>query len=161
MGEILGEQTALGAHALGIVAVGSGIEAVEPVRQHRGRGQVVLQGGTVGTDVHTVGQSAHHEHALHLLGQPLQQLGHHGTSVVGDAARAHHAERVAGVARHMSLHEELRRGILTVGQQLRIVGIGQGEYAHPVFLAVVRFLLRTVEGFAAGIGVVYEACQPF
>ena len=61
----------------------------------------------------------------------------------------------------MSLHEELRRGIPTVGQQLRIVGIGQGEYAHPVFLAVVRFLLRTVEGFAAGIGVIYQACQPF
>ena len=87
----------------------------------------------MGADVHTVGQSAHHEH----LGAPLAQFGHEAAyevlSVDGASARAYDTHHTACVEVGRAFVVEHQGCVVTLLEALRVVVIGQGEDTDAVF----------------------------
>ena len=96
-GGVLGEESAAVEHACGGVAMGGGVEGVEPVGEYAYGGQLVVEGCAVCVDVGAVGESADDEE----VGIPACELCadglHHVASLVGAAACADNAEYMGGV----------------------------------------------------------------
>ena len=113
-------------HVAGGVAVGRGIEGVEPVRQDADCVEVVVECGTVGADVDPIGESAHDEG----IGEGFGQFGAAafavGFAVGGDAPRTHDRHDVACIEIGCAAIVDDGGGVRAFGESTRIVVGAEG-----------------------------------
>jgi len=151
-GDVLGEESAVEEHVAGGVAVRGGVEGVEPVRQDADGVEPVVEGGAVGVDVDTVGESAHDEG----IGEGFGQFGAAafavGFAVGGDASRAHDRHDVARVEIGRAAIVDDGGGIRTFGQAPGIVVGAEGEGADVVAPAELEFVGCPRQGFFSTFG---------
>ena len=96
---VLGEESATLGHLRSDITMCRWVYAVETMGKHAYRGEVVLEGSTVGADVDAVGQSADDEHIGNLGSQVAHEALAEVAPIVGALAcayDAHHATRVEG-----------------------------------------------------------------
>ena len=158
-GDVLGEETAVEEHVAGGIAVGGGVEGVEPVRQDADCVEVVVECGTVGVDVDPIGESAHDEG----IGQGFGQFGTAafavGLAVGGDAPRAHDGHDMPRVEIGCAAIVDHGGGIGAFGESARIVVGAEGEGADVVAPAELEFVGCPTQGFFSALGEeLYELC---
>ena len=151
-GDVLGEESAVTEHVAGGVAVGRGIESVEPVRQDADGVEPVVEGGAVGVDVDPIGESAHDEG----IGEGFGQFGTAafavGFAVGSDAPCAHDGHDVACIEIGRAAIVDDGGGIGTFGQAPGIVVGAEGEGADVVAPAELEFVGCPTQGLFSTFG---------
>lgn len=151
-GDVLGEETAVQEHVAGGVTVGGGIEGVKPMRQDTDSVEAVVEGGAVGVNVDTVGESAHDEGIGESFGQFGAAAFAVGFAVGGDAPRAHDRHDVACIEIGRAAIVDDGRGVGAFGESARIVVGAEGEGADVVAPAELEFVGCPRQGFFSTFG---------
>lgn len=151
-GDVLGEESAVEEHVAGGVAVRGGVEGVEPVRQDADGVEVIVEGGAVGVNVDTVGESAHDEGIGKSFGQFGAAAFAVGFAVGGDAARTHDRHDVARVEIGRAAIVDDGGGVGAFGQAPGIVIGAESEGADVVAPAELEFVGCPRQGFFSTFG---------
>ena len=151
-GDVLGEESAVEEPVACGVAVRGGVEGVEPVCQDADGVEPVVEGGAVGVNVDTVGESAHDEGIGESFGEFGTAAFAVGFAVGGDAPRTHDRHDVACIEIGRAAIVDDGGGIGTFGQAPGIVVGAKGEGADVVAPAELEFVGCPRQGFFSTFG---------
>ena len=121
------------------------IDAVEPMGQDTDGGQLMVKGGTVGSNVDAVCQPADDEHfgtkGLQVADKVVAELA----AIVGGFAGAHQADNAQGIQIGIPLEEEHQRSIGTLAQAGGIASVADADDIDTALLRKLPFALGTTE----------------
>ena len=140
------QESALCQHAFCCLSVSGRVEVVEAVGQYAYGLKPLFECIAMCSDVHTVSQSAHHEHTIAAyLAQTVDEVPHDILPVDSAMARTHDVDDayLVEVCRPFIIKDE--RSVGAFGESLGVCVVTPAENSHPVLLCPLVFLFGTVD----------------